>query len=605
MNWLLRRPGLYLIVHWTVTLALIAIFLVPWPFHSGQSFSQPPAPASSSDAVTLLTGQVVRLDRHNLPLDTAGLTLSMGDNGDSYATPDAVRIQAGSYWDPTLFDVSYLTANGFDDRQSSTVPVIVQFANHDLAARAMREGLVDQGIKVTHLFEYEPMVSGYVSKDGPFVPAAPDTSEGVTAVWLDAVATESPEVVTPALDSARPLVEAPLAHAKGYTGKGIRIAVVDTGIDGNHPDLKGRIVAAQNFSSDSDTIDHMGHGTHVASIAAGTGAASDGKFMGIAPQAELINAKGLNRNGGGTDSSIMQAMEWAADQGARIENLSLGSSATNGTDPLSQAVNEISAKKNVLFVIAAGNSGQGVGKGRLVSAPGAADAALTVGAIDKNRQLAAFSSRGPRYGDDALKPDIVAPGVQIMAARANGKAGNWYVAYSGTSMATPVTAGAAALVWQMHPTWTAAEVKDALMNAAVPIGAQCAGCDGFVGAYDQGAGLVALSGNLQQAALIEPAGISFGSLKAKEKLERQVIVRNVTGATLQLTLGGRIQNPSGDAQAGLSISTPELTLGPGATAPVILAITGPTAKGSYTGELVLSNQDGKRAARAAFAFVVR
>ncbi|MGH2390322.1 MAG: S8 family serine peptidase, partial [Chloroflexota bacterium] len=278
-----------------------------------------------------------------------------------------------------------------------------------------------------------------------------------------------------------------------------------------------------------------------------------------------------------------------------------------GTDPLSQAVNDISAKKNVLFVIAAGNSGQGVGKGRLVSAPGAADAALTVGAIDKNRQLAAFSSRGPRYGDYALKPDIVAPGVQIMAARANGKAGNWYVAYSGTSMATPVTAGAAALVWQMHPAWTAAEVKDALMNAAVPIGAQCtSGCDGFVGAYDQGAGLVSLADNVQQAALIEPAGISFGSLKAKEKEERRVIVRNVSGATLHLTLGGTMHGPSGDAQAGLTISVSKLTLAPGETAPITLMITGPAIKGSYTGEVALSHDDGgARVGRATFAFVVR
>ncbi len=600
MNRLLRRPGLYLIFHWTITIALAAALLIPWPMAEGRT-------RSGAETVTLVTGQVVHLEAGRAPNASADVVVNSVNGGDCYATPEAVLDVPGSYWDPLLFDVSYLTANGFDDATSSKIPVIVEFADHTLAAQAVAEGLIDQGIHLTHLFEYEPMASGYVDKSGPYALATPDTSDGVTGVWLDAVATESPEVITPALDSALPLVGAPLAHQQGFTGKGIKIAVVDTGIDATHPDLVGRVVAAANFSSDSDTHDYMGHGTHVASIAAGSGAASDGKYGGIAPQAELINAKGLNRAGSGNDSGIMRAMEWAADQGANIENLSLGSSATNGSDPLSQAVNDISAKKNVLFVIAAGNSGQSIGNGRLVSAPGAADAALTVGAIDKSKNLAAFSSRGPRLGDYALKPDIVAPGVQIMAARANGKPGNWYVALSGTSMATPVTAGAAALVWQMHPAWPAVEVKNALMSAAAPIGAQCAArCDGYVAPYDQGAGLVSLAGNLHQSVILQDAGVSFGPLKASEKAERTVLVRNVGNSTLHLVIGGRLQGPQGDSVTGLLLSHADITLAPGGSAAIGIWITAPKAKGSYGGAVTLSNQNGGAlAARATFAFVVR
>jgi hypothetical protein len=600
MNLLLRRPGLYLIFHWTVTIALTGALLIPWSHTKGRI-------GSDTESVTLVTGQVVHLGAGGKPQASADVGVNSVSGGDYYATPEQVLDVAGSYWDPLLFDLTYLAANGFDDAASSMIPVIVEFADHARAAQAVDQGLIDQGIHLTHLFEYEPMASGYVDKNGPFVTAAPDTADGVVGIWLDAVATDSPELIAPALDSALPLVGAPLAHQKGFTGKGIKIAVVDTGIDATHPDLAGRVVAAANFSTDNDPHDYMGHGTHVASIAAGTGAASDGKYGGIAPQAELINAKGLNRAGSGNDSSIMRAMEWAADQGARIENLSLGSSATSGTDPLSQAVNDISAKKNVLFVIAAGNSGQSIGNGRLVSAPGAADAALTVGAIDKSRNLAAFSSRGPRLGDYALKPDIVAPGVQIMAARANGKAGNWYVAMSGTSMATPVTAGAAALVWQMHPNWTAFEVKNALMNAATPIGATCTTkCDGYVGAYDQGAGLVSLAGNLRQSAIIEPAGVSFGSLKASEKAEQSVIIRNVGNGTLHVMLGGSLHGPQGDLITGLTISHAEITLAPGGTAPIGIWITAPKAKGSYGGQLIVLNQsDRSLIAQATFAFVVR
>ncbi|HEY8283679.1 MAG TPA: S8 family serine peptidase, partial [Chloroflexota bacterium] len=549
---------------------------------------------------------------------------------------------------PMLFDISYLAAHGFDDQASGTIPVIVQFANHDQAAKAVHQGMVDTGIHLTHLFEYEPLASGYVSKDGPFVPTTPDHAVGIEEIWLDGVATASPELISPLLDSSLPLIDAHLAHQRGLTGKGVRVAIVDTGIDGNHPDLKGRVVAAANFSSDRDTLDHMGHGTHVAGIVGGTGAASDGKYGGVAPQAELLNAKALNRSGGGTNSGILKAMEWAADQGARIESLSLGGGATNGTDPLSQAVNNISAKKNVLFVIAAGNSGQRSGNGRLVSTPGAADAALTVGAIDKSKNLAPFSSRGPRLGDFALKPDIVAPGVNITSARANGSDGNWYVAYSGTSMATPMVSGAAAIVWQLHPGWSAQQVKAALMNAANPIGPRCEvgcdtfalapgptsecsdttgclfweqpvshldtqaaaepcdGCDGYVGAFDQGSGLVALAGNLNQSAVSEPASLSYGALKGSEQQTRALTLRNLTGATLTMVPIAHLQGPEGSLQGGIGVSAGVITLPPGGTTALRVGIQGPPAPGPYTGDIsFIDETTGTRVARATLAFVIR
>ena len=111
-------------------------------------------------------------------------------------------------------------------------------------------------------------------------------------------------------------------------------------------------------------------------------------------------------------------MEWAAAEGAKVVNMSLGGGPTDGTDPLSQAVNDITAQTGTLFVVAAGNEGQD----ESVGTPGAAASALTVGAVDRNDQLAEFSSRGPRQGDAGLKPEITAPGVGIIAARAAGTA---------------------------------------------------------------------------------------------------------------------------------------------------------------------------------------
>ncbi|MFD1277691.1 S8 family serine peptidase [Streptomyces kaempferi] len=173
----------------------------------------------------------------------------------------------------------------------------------------------------------------------------------------------------------------------------------------------------------------------------------------------------------GQDSWIINGMEWAAQtEHAKVISMSLGSSVRNGQDnPMSQAVNQLSAETGALFVIAAGNGGE---QGPYtLGAPGTAEAALTVGAVDGSDHLASFSSLGPRAGDDGLKPDITAPGVDVLAARSqymNDGGESYYRVDSGTSMATPHVAGAAVLLAQKHPDWTAQQLKDALMSTSNP-----------------------------------------------------------------------------------------------------------------------------------------
>jgi subtilisin family serine protease len=147
--------------------------------------------------------------------------------------------------------------------------------------------------------------------------------------------------------------------------------------------------------------------------------------------------------------------------------MSLGSGSTDGTDPMSQAVNSLTASSNALFVVAAGNTAFAVD----VSTPAVADAASAVGAVDAGDHLAAFSSRGPRIGDHAVEPEITAPGVGIVAARAADTelgevVDEHYVRLSGTSMATPHVAGAAAVLAQQYPGGTAAQLKAALTSTA-------------------------------------------------------------------------------------------------------------------------------------------
>jgi Subtilase family len=611
VNVLFRRPGRFLAVHWAITLALATALLT-------QNLGSGAWNTGTSRTVTLLTGERVSLNAGGTPAPASGLTTVRVAATDTYEIPFAVAPYVGTFWDPRLFDVTYLESHGLGDDQTAQVPLLITFANHAEAVRAYRRGTLDGAIHITHVFEYVPMASGYVDKSGPYAPeslpsnvpsgtiVAPITQalestptnstavdgDGVTALFLDDVVQATPESAQPLLDGALPIIGADAAHAAGLTGKGVRIAVVDTGIDNTHPDLLGRVIAAQNFSTDRDTVDYFGHGTHVASIAAGTGAASNGAYMGVAPDALLINAKALSSAGGGTNSGIIKAMEWAADQGANVINMSLGGAQSDGTDPLSRAVNAISEKKNVLFVIAAGNSGQS----QKVSTPAAADLSLAVGAIDKGLQLAAFSSRGPRFRDMALKPDIVAPGVQITAARANYGSGNPYVTMSGTSMATPMTAGSAALIWQLHPKWSAAQVKDALMSAATPIGQSCS-----VSAFDQGAGTVNLRGMLEQTVVLSPGSVSFGKISGGAA-DRGITITNITDKPVTVSLRATLCATSG--AGAIQVSPASVTVPAAGSAKATVKLSGLSVKGTFFGELRAA-QDDKSIAGEPIGFVIQ
>ncbi len=280
-------------------------------------------------------------------------------------------------------------------------------------------------------------------------------------IWLDGR-------VHATLDESVPRTGAPQVWKSGFTGKGVKVAVLDTGYDLEHPDLRGLVAAGADFVGEGTVDDGNGHGTHVSSTIAGTGKASGGRYRGMAPDVRLYEGKVLNRFGSGTDGSVLQGMEWAVDQGVDIVNMSLGSAVANaGSDPLSVALNQLSIESGTLFVVSAGNDGDSM----TIGSPGAAEEALTVGSVTKQGELSYFSSQGPRSTDLAIKPEIVAPGSDIVAARAAGTypqaaINAYYSSLSGTSMASPHVAGAAALLAQAHPSWTARQLKAALVGAA-------------------------------------------------------------------------------------------------------------------------------------------
>ncbi|ANC32079.1 S8 family serine peptidase [Isoptericola dokdonensis] len=428
--------------------------------------------------VTLVTGDVVRVTTtadgqevyavEPAPGSTGtAQTLMVGD--DTYVLPDAaLPYLASGALDQELFNVSDLVEFGYDDA-SGGIPVIAQHSARLRSAPrapAGSEKVLDlPSVDATALVraadeadEFWAAVTGAATTGRARAAVAPGTlAGGLTALWLDGR-------VESTLDVSVPLVGAPEAWAGGNDGTGARVAVLDSGVDPEHPDLVDAVTTMQSFVPGEEVTDANGHGTHVASTVAGSGAASDGRHTGVAPGAELAVGKVLGDDGYGQDSWIIAGMEWAVTQAdADVVSMSLGDdSRTDQTDPIAQSLNALSAEHDTLFVVAAGNAGA-VGS---VHSPGTADAALTIAATDDRDARASFSSQGPRGLDDGLKPDMAAPGVGITAARSQFSSGSGaYRSLNGTSMATPHVAGAAALLTVQHPDWGAQRLKDALMSS--------------------------------------------------------------------------------------------------------------------------------------------
>ncbi|MFF0446718.1 S8 family serine peptidase [Streptomyces sp. NPDC004609] len=420
--------------------------------------------------VTLVTGDrvLVRRDPAGAPTatllpradGTTPLVQTRRSGRDLYVYPDgaASALAAGTV-DEELFNVTGLIRQGYDDERSPTLPLIAVYGTDvsrsaPATPRGARRGPVLKAVDGLALRADKKRAATFWADL-----ARTRGSSRMTKLWLD-------RKVEATLDRSTRQVRADAAWAAGYDGKGTKVAVLDTGADAGHPDLKGRITASRNFTDSATDGDVQGHGTHTMSTVGGSGAASGGRNKGVAPGADLLNGKVLDDWGSGATSWIIAGMQWAVDNEADVVSMSLGSSEpTDCTDPMSTATAELARTQGTLFVVAAGNSGPAL---NTVSSPGCVPAVLTVGAVGRDDSTAGFSSRGPARVTHTLKPEIAAPGVDISAAAAGGRGVYAYQTMSGTSMATPHVAGAAAVLRQRHPDWTAQRLKAALVSSAEP-----------------------------------------------------------------------------------------------------------------------------------------
>jgi serine protease AprX len=278
----------------------------------------------------------------------------------------------------------------------------------------------------------------------------------------------------------------------GVTGRGVTVALLDTGVYAASPDLRGRVAHCVDFSSERNTEAHcqdtFGHGTFMAGLIAGNGSASGGRHTGAAPGARLVSIKVAGFDGSTDITHVLAGIQWAVahrnQHGIKVLNLSLGSDSSQDyrLSPLNLAV-ERAWRSGIAVVVSAGNSGPG---SQTVMKPGDDPYVITVGASNdegtlpiNDDKVPVFSSRGPTRSNGFAKPDVVSPGVHTVSLRSPGSAidqqfasarvGTHYFRGTGTSMSTATVSGVVAQILQRNPGLTPDQIKGRLLGTARPI----------------------------------------------------------------------------------------------------------------------------------------
>jgi subtilisin family serine protease len=529
--------------------------------------------------IVLVTG--IGLDRGDgttaAPSDPATSTqfLELGGQRITYTGSSPLEIEPGVYWDTSPATAQTALLSDSDGQHlrvwpgsSDEVRLIVQLQGEPLSASvsdvrqnqsavldqsrsAVLQSLAAQGLEVRVHYQFREAYNGLaLSAHAGDMPSIAHTP-GVRAVYPD-------YQVQALLTNSVPLIGAPavwtMTDGGGLpvTGSGMRVAVIDSGIDYNHTDLGGpgfpnaRVITGYNFIADtSDPWDDFGHGTHMAGAIG-----ANGGVKGVAPGTSLMAYKIFDANGKGVTSDILAAIELALDpdgnpatqDSAHVINLSLGDAGTPN-DPLSQACDH-AVQSGVVVVVAGGNSGPRYSS---TTSPGIAQQVISVGATNITDGIWTYSSRGPVSTSWAIKPDLIAPGIAITSTAAGGG----YVSGTGTSIAAAHVSGAAALLRQLHPTWQPEWIKAALMNTAKDLGRS---------PFEQGAGRVQVNQAAITPVVISPPSLSLGRVDSSQPLwtrQETLVVNNVSlgPATYTFSIAGAF--PTG---VGITVNPTQVTV---------------------------------------------
>lgn len=557
-------------------------------------------PSEPEHSVTLLTGHTVVVSERERQFDDEGSPGQQGversyavvggdpggyqlveDPTGTYFVPDSVDLERV---DRELFNVDYLVDHGYTDDQLDSIPVIASLPDEDGAVRTTGVSTHGSG---TREFESINAVATNIPKRSVETTDVADITTGIEFLHLDKTAEA-------ALDESTARIDVPTARERfDVDGSGVRVAVIDTGIDSDHPDLADRLVYEADYTR-RGVADNNGHGTHVAGIAAGDGAVSDGEYVGVAPGADLMNVKALDGSGRGRYSNIIAAVEDAVDNDADVINMSIGG-PTSPDDPLVAAVNW-AREQGVVTTAAAGNE-LGTAAFRTVNSPAAAAGAIAVGASDDGdgrRGPSLASARGPTDHTFLVKPEVSAPGVDITAAGSQDADQDPYADKTGTSMAAPHVAGLAALLLEIDPDRTPDAIEDTLVSTATFE----AGRD----VYKQGGGEVDAVDALETDLRIHDAVLNWGLMSEAVVDTRSITVENLGSESKTIDVSATLRNEfeETDLDDHVEVDPGTLELEPGATATVDLTVDTEDVFGMAAG--MVTFDDGAKEQQAIFGF---
>ncbi|WP_299334868.1 S8 family peptidase, partial [Haloplanus sp.] len=484
-----------------------------------------------------------------------------------------------------------LIEQGLTDAETDAIPVIVDVADSSSSAVGTMDAI--SGFSDARSLDAIGASAATVDKSaGKTALDRLDREYGLESVHLD-------YEVEASLNTSVEAIAGELARQQyDVNGSGVTVAVLDTGVDADHPDLDDAVVKQEDFTGDG-TGDRDGHGTHVAGTIAGDGSAN-GNFTGVAPGAAIMDVKVLGDDGSGSISQVIEGIEYADTNGADVISMSLGGPG-DIDDPIVDAVNKAESNGTVV-VAAAGNAGP---DRRTIGSPALAPSSIAVGATDSlTGKIAEFSSRGPTTAG-IIKPDLVAPGVGITAANAGGTAAsdtpNPYVEYSGTSMATPHVSGVVAMMLDADPDATPDRVRNTLLSTT---DAPVSGVDSPTDAFAQGTGRVNASAAVSPDLILTNASESLGVVGNEPYVNRTLTVGNPTNESVELL----VEPSMTDVTEGTASETPwverdRIELNGSESTTLNYSVATDVDGGSYAGEIVLVENRTDDRHRAVFGFV--
>lgn len=558
-------------------------------------------PGRRTHTLTLITGHTIQVEEratedgveriYAVETDSAaGFTIDQRSDGTYVRPPIEDLGPEVQYYEELFFNVDLLIDQEFTDEHTDSYPVIARRSDTGFGAASAGDRSFDSIDAYTDTI---PKQQDDVSTAG-----AQTALAGVEKIHLDRKVYEH-------VDSAVPHIGADQVRTdRDLTGEGVTIAVIDSGVDETHPDLEGRVIDQESFVEGEGTEDERFHGTHVAGVAAGDGTLSDGEFVGVAPEANIINAKGLNSTGTGSLSDIIAAVEYSVENNADIINMSLGGPPQDD-DPLVDAT-EAAVDEGVVVISSAGN--ETFPDYESISSPATAPSAFSVGATEHEEgQLADFSAWGPSAFERATKPDIVAPGVLItgpLSTQLDQEAfeertgidpsGLDYISASGTSFSAPLVAGLAALALEDDSDQTPEQIRDKLASAADPT-IERVDSDEIADIFQQGTGEVDAVAAFEADLQVRNSVLSFGVFDGSATAERDVTLENTGSDPIEVEVSVdafTLDDPDAPTSDQVKIESPEsLTILPGDAETVTVGIDTDDLAGINGGRLLFETEE--------------